>query len=134
MKTTKTFLLLLFLFLGFNTLSAQLENTVWKGTFMVPTPIESVLEFGKDTVNLKFAEGFVINSNSDEELTEKMSYKIDKDTIAFQKISGGSPCDAKAVGVYRFQLNDNKLSLAMIKDDCVERSSAFPEEPMTAVK
>ncbi len=132
MKTLKTALFNVTIFFGANNLSAQLENTVWKGIFLVPDAHELVMNFKKDTVTLQFAFKYNLGDLSDKNLLEKMTYKVDKDKLTLQKVSGGSPCDNRTVGIYRFAVKDEKLLITLVSDDCIQRSSAFPAEALTS--
>ena len=124
MKNLKTGLLFLFIFLGTQNLNAQVQNTSWEGVFNVPSPQEGVFEFKTDTVYVKLFG----------DILETSRFKTSGDTLTLQKLSGGSPCDTDIIGIYRFKINDDKLLLTMINDDCAERAMALPEGPMTAVE
>lgn len=130
----KLSILILFICLSAKNVNAQLQDHAWKGVFMVPDPVECVFEFKKDTVYLKFAEKFNVNDLSGNNLLEKSVYKIENDTLTLQKVMGGSPCDTEVIGKYRFAVKDEKLSLFLIADDCMERAFAFPQEPLTKIK
>lgn len=101
---------------------------------MVPDPIECVIQFKTDTVYLRFADKLNLNDIDNDNFLEKMVYKIDHDTIAFQKVVGGSPCDTEVIGKYLFVIKDEKFSLFLIEDDCRERAFAFPQEPLKKIK
>lgn len=121
MKTIKTGILILFICLSTKTLNAQLQNTAWKGVFMAPTLIECVLEFKTDTLN--------VNEVNNDNILETSVYKINNDTLTLQKVTGGSPCGNEVIGKYRFAINNDKLSISLIEDDCRERALSFPAEP-----
>lgn len=124
MKTLITSILFLLIFPGANTLSAQIQNTSWKGVFNIPSPAECIFEFKTDTVFL--------TSNGD--LLETSIFKINEDTLTLQKLSGVSPCDLDVIGIYQFKIQDEKLILTIVDDACDPRAMAIPQEPMTAVK
>ncbi len=106
---------------------AQLQNTSWKGTFLTPDPTECILKFKADTVYLRIANQ---SEAGDANLIETSTYKIIKDTLLLQKVSGASPCDDTIFGKYHFEMKDDKLSIALIEDYCMERGQAFPTEPL----
>lgn len=124
MKNLKTAILFLFIFLGTKTINAQIQNTSWKGVFNVPSPQACVLEFKTDTAIITL-EGDVL---------ETSMITIKGDTLTFQKLSGNSPCDTDIIGIYRFKVKDDKLTITVIDDGCNERAMAIPEEPLTVVK
>ncbi|MEO6820426.1 MAG: hypothetical protein ABI266_10275 [Ginsengibacter sp.] len=124
MKIFKQLFLFLFTFLLANSGHAQIQNTSWKGVFNLPSPADCIFEFKTDTALLTM-DGNILE-------TSKLTVK--GDTLTLQKLSGGSPCDADVIGIYRFKINGDKLTLTVIDDACNERAMAGPEEPLTAVK
>ncbi len=124
MKTLMTAILFLLIFPGANTLSAQIQNTSWKGVFNIPSPADCVFEFKTDTVFL------TLNG----EILETSKFKINEDTLTLQKFSGISPCYLDVIGIYQFKIKDQKLILTIIDDACYTRSMSVPQEPMTAMK
>ncbi len=104
----------------------QLTNTKWKATFNVPSPVECVLDFRKDTV--------VLFAAADSSTIETMIYKVDKDTFSLEKISGGSPCDYQIQGKYKFEIRDEKMMISLIADSCNERVAAWPSDALQKVK
>ena len=99
---------------------AQLTDTKWKSTMNIPDPMETFLQFKKDTVLLSVV--------ADGTLVETMTYSISNDTLRLTKISGMSPCSDNIIGLYRFELKEDKLTITPISDDCSERSNAFKPE------
>jgi hypothetical protein len=96
---------------------AQLTNTKWKNTMMIPEAVEVYLDFAKDTVKMLVVQ--------DAALVETMSYTIQNDTLTLIKLSGLSPCDTDAVGKYKLEIKEDRLTILPIKDDCPDRSAAF---------
>lgn len=95
----------------------SLANTKWTGTFNVPESTTGILEFGKDTVILYV----------DNDALETMLYKQSGDTLTLKKISGGSPC-GEETGDYKYGIKDNRLTIALLKDECGVRANAFSAE------
>lgn len=102
-------------------INAQLTDTKWKNSMNIPDPMETFLNFKKDTVLLSIV--------ADGTLVETMSYTISNDTLRLIKISGMSPCSDNLTGLYRFEIKEDKLTITPISDDCSERSNAFKPEP-----
>jgi hypothetical protein len=115
MKKTITFLIAV---LCAGTMAhAQLANTKWKNTMMIPEAVECILDFTKDTAKILVAD--------EDMLVETMLYTIKQDTLTIVKLNGTSPCDTETVGKYKFELKDDKLTIVPIADDCNDRSAAF---------
>jgi len=55
-----------------------------------------------------------------------MSYTVSGDTLRITKLDGNSPCNEE-VGVYNFNIKEDKLFLKVNNDPCSIRSSAFNE-------
>jgi hypothetical protein len=108
------------------TVNAQLADTKWKNLMNIPDPYETFLQFKKDTV--------MINLVSDGTLIETMNFKVSKDTLRITKLSGMSPCTEDIIGVYRFEIKEEKLTITAITDDCPERANAFRPEAWTKEK
>jgi hypothetical protein len=96
---------------------AQLANTKWRNIINIPEPYETFLQFQKDTVT--------VNLVSDGTLIETMSYATSKDTLRITKLFGNSPCDERVTGTYHFEINDDKLTITLLSDDCLERANAL---------
>ncbi len=107
-------------------LSAQLTDTKWKNSMNIPDPTETFLQFKKDTVLLTVV--------ADGTLVETMTYSVSKDTLRLTKTSGMSPCADNIIGLYHFELKDDKLTITPISDDCFERAGAFKPEAWTREK
>ena len=93
----------------------------------IPDPNETFLQFRKDTVT--------VNLVSDGTLIEIMNFSVNKDTLRITKLFGGSPCDDKITGPYRFEPKDDQLTITLVSDDCVERADALKtNDPWTKQK
>ena len=107
-------------------LHAQLTDSKWKSSMNIPDVTETILHFKKDSVFLSVA--------ADGSLVETMSYSISRDTLRLTKLSGMSPCTESTIGLYRFELKDDKLTIVPLSDDCQERANAFTPEAWTRQK
>lgn len=92
----------------------NLIQTKWRGVILVPTPIDGLFEFKKDSLLLY----------SNDRIVETMSYEIKSDTLLLKKLSGASPCNDE-IGKYKYEVKDDLLTLTVLKDDCATRSSCF---------
>ena len=115
-------------------------GTTWKGTLHVPDPIECLLRFKKDTLQMIYAGDSPIQtfdgkyvSAADSAVLEAMMYRQHGDTVQLQKVSGGSPCSDEQVGIYLVQLENGKMSLVSFKDPCDARVFGLKGE-MTRVR
>lgn len=117
----KTIVYSLIFVLMATTANAQLTDTKWKNMMNIPDPYETILQFKKDTVFLLIA--------ADGSLVETMTYTVSKDTLKLTKTSGMSPCSDTVIGLYRFEMKDDKMTIIPLSDDCSERSNAFKPEP-----
>ncbi|MFM9908706.1 MAG: hypothetical protein ACKVOW_05140 [Chitinophagaceae bacterium] len=106
--------------------NAQLTDSKWRSTMNIPQPVETFLHFKKDTLLLSVV--------ADGSLVETMVFSISKDTLKLTKVSGMSPCQDNIIGLYRFEMKEDKLTITPLSDDCPERSSAFNAEPWTREK
>ena len=124
MKFILTVVCCFFLF----SLRAQLANTQWKGTVHIPDEHTVLWQFDKDTVKVFFTD------NS--EAPEIMTYKEDQDkkTVTITKISGGSPCANGTVGVYTYDLADDKLKMKPSQEPCDGRAGAVAGAVYSRVK
>lgn len=120
------YIMLFFLLFLFSYSEAQLKNTTWKGTFNIPYPAECNFAFGADTATLFLADGSVV--------IETMKYRLSHDSVFIFKLSGSSPCYDEIEAIYSYRIDDKKLKLVALADDCEERSSAFPSQEMEMVK
>jgi len=112
-----------------------IAGTIWKGTLYAPDPIECLLRFKKDTLQMIYAGESSITSWDgryvtvhDSAVLEAMTYSQHGDTLQLQKVDGGSPCDNKQVGIFLIEMPNGKLHLAVIKDPCEARPYAFTEQ------
>jgi hypothetical protein len=96
--------------------SAQLENTRWKTILEVNGPINTLIDFRKDTV--------LIYTVADSTLIERMTYKSDDTSFTLQKIDGQSDCD-NTPGKYSYTINEDNLRLSLLSDDCYDRYSVI---------
>ena len=124
MKKTILFTLLFVFFVAIA--NAQLTDTKWRNAMNIPDPIETILNFKKDTVTLTIA--------ADGSLVETMTYTISKDTLKLTKTSGMSPCGEAVTGIYKIEIKDDKMTITPLVDDCVERFNAFKPEPWVKEK
>ena len=109
-----------------STLPAQLTDTKWRNSMNIPDPMETFLQFKKDTVLLTIV--------ADGTLVETMTYSVSKDTLRLTKTSGMSPCADNIIGLYHFELKDDKLTITPLSDDCSERAGAFKPEAWSKEK
>ncbi|HEY0176717.1 MAG TPA: hypothetical protein VGC08_10085 [Pedobacter sp.] len=93
---------------------SNLVQTKWRGVLLVPSPIDGLFEFKKDSLLLY----------SDDKIVETMSYQEKGDTLILKKISGASPCNDE-IGTYKCEIKNDVLTLTVLKDDCTVRSSCF---------
>jgi hypothetical protein len=121
----KIILSLVLVLLATASVKAQYENTSWKGIYMIPDPTELVLQFKQDTLLLNY---FADGSN-----VETMNYTIKGDTLTMTKISGISPCE-DIKGVYKLAIKNDQLFMTLIEDDCHERASAMPQQPLVKLQ
>ena len=126
MNMKKNLLVLIAVFGLLGSAKAQLTNTKWKASFNVPSPVECLLDFKKDTVVLLIA--------ADSTPFETMKYSVEKNIITIEKLSGGSPCDYQVAGKYKFEIKDDKLQISLVDDACNDRAGAWPTEPLVKVK
>ena len=113
----KKIILWIFLVFIVSSVDAQLTNTRWRNVINIPDPYETILQFRKDTAT--------VNLVSDGTLIETMSYSTIKDTLRLTKLFGNSPCDDKITGIYHFEINDDRLTITFLSDDCNERANAL---------
>lgn len=99
-----------------NTIFAQLENTRWKATLQINGPLNTLMDFRKDTV--------LIYTVADSNLIERMTYTSDDTSFTLLKIDGQSDC-YKEPGKYRFTITGDNLLLKLLADDCYDRYSVI---------
>ncbi|PZR24618.1 MAG: hypothetical protein DI535_21420 [Citrobacter freundii] len=120
----KHLILITLLIAGSMAASAQLANFKWKGIANVPDPLESILDFRKDSVMLSVQGSLV----------ETMSYELRGDTLVLTKLDGLSPCAQKSTGLFKILWKDNTFTLTSLQDECPQRAEAFVGEPWVRVK
>jgi len=122
-----------------------LTNTRWIGNANLPMSLKCLFEFKIDTLLLKYIGNDnadlrdekgndVTVTGKDSLVIERMHYTLSKDTLTVQKIIGGSPCDVEAVGKYKISVNEKKLSVTLISDDCEPRVEVWPYDSLTLVE
>ncbi len=104
---------------------AQLNGTKWRGNVNVPENVTVLLNFQKQTLEMTAMDGNQL---------ESMSYTVKGDTILLKKLSGGSPCDLDSTFKVKYTINDDKLSITPLTDDCEGRQRAWQKQPFTKVK
>jgi len=96
---------------------AQMANTKWKASLQLQQQVTVLFDFKKDTLRAI--------SVADSTLIETMTYAVLDTTIQFKKVSGQSECDSMVIGIYRFKIRANQLSLSLVSDNCNDRSSVL---------
>ena len=104
---------------------SPLANTAWQGMVNAPTPVEAIIHYSTDSLYLHFMPDNLVG--------ETMTYSVKGDTLTLQKVSGSSPCDTQAIGVYQFAIKDDAMTIRLIGDDCVERVQAWGDKPFARV-
>ncbi len=112
----KIFILTLISITSF-TVNAQLSNTKWKGVLNIQSGMNTVFNFSKDTLK-------VLNADSNESL-ETMKYSTTDSLLTLQKLYGQSQCDTSTRGVYKYQINNNEMTLTLVSDNCPDRADAI---------
>ncbi len=100
----------------FASASAQLKNTRWNTTLQINGPVNTMIDFGKDTV--------LVYTIADSTMIEKMTYTSFDTSFTLIKIEGQSQCDT-IPGKYGFIIKDNNLSMKLLKDECYDRSNVL---------
>ncbi|HRD58694.1 MAG TPA: hypothetical protein PK504_11625 [Ferruginibacter sp.] len=108
------------------TTNAQIENSKWAGTLMIPNETECIFQFKKDSLYLYLADG--------EREIEAMRYAVSNDSLKIVKLHGSSPCDTSTEAVYLWKIKDNILKLTAFKDDCDARTNALHEVELNKIK
>ena len=119
----KTFLICIVLASASLFSKAQLANTKWTGTMMVPSEQQVELSFKKDSLYI----------NIDDSPVESMTYKVSDSLITAVKVDGKSPCDTGPFTL-KFSLQGNKLFIKDISDSCEDRKNAWTSDPFTKEK
>jgi len=102
---------------------AQLANTKWNGTMMVPSETQVTLAFKKDSLYI------VIN----DEPVESMTYSVKDSLITAKKVDGKSPCNTNAFTL-KYTINGDKLFIKDVADTCDPRLNAWTANPFTKQK
>ncbi|HWB28447.1 MAG TPA: DUF3471 domain-containing protein [Chitinophagaceae bacterium] len=101
------------------TLHAQLANTQWKSTVIIGNPVGVILDFKKDSCSL-YTVG-------DSTIIEIMTYKATDTVLTVVKVEGQSDCDITTPGKYRYNIQNNLLTLQLLADDCEDRSTVIAD-------
>ncbi|MCX6216331.1 hypothetical protein [Spirosoma sp.] len=109
--------------------TAQVKNplahTAWQGAVETSQLVNVIMRYGADTISMYTA--------SDQQLLETMTYTMKGDTLSWKKVSGSSPCDTQAIGIYQAIIKDDQLVLKLINDECPLRSGALQPTPFKKV-
>lgn len=109
--------------------TAQVKNplahTAWQGAVETSQVVNVVMRYGADTITM-----YTI---SDQQLLETMTYTMKGDTLSWKKVSGSSPCDTQAIGIYQAIIKDDQLVLKLLNDECPLRSGALQPTPFKKV-
>ncbi|GAB3800617.1 hypothetical protein GCM10028819_26270 [Spirosoma humi] len=103
----------------------QLANTAWQGTVETSKVVDVVLRYGADTTTMYTV--------ADKQLLETMTYTIKGDTLTWKKVSGTSPCDTQAIGIYQVVIKNDEMVLKPLKDDCPLRSGSLLPKPFKKI-
>ncbi len=113
----KKYLLLIGLVLLAAASQAQLENTQWWNRMLLEEPTNVIMRFKKDTVTVYTA--------ADNSVVEVMAYTVKNGQLTIRKLEGKSDCGDSIPGVYKISQVSDKLQLAVVSDDCTDRSSVL---------
>jgi hypothetical protein len=113
----KKFFILVLISIASLSTNAQLANTKWKGVLNIQSGMNTVFNFSNDTLE-------VLNADTNESL-ETMKYSTKDSLLTLQKLYGSSQCDTSTPGVYKYQINNNEMTLTLVSDDCPDRSEAI---------
>ncbi len=102
-----------------------LANTAWQGTVETSKVVDVVLRYGADTMSMYTV--------ADKQLLETMIYTIKGDTLTWKKVSGTSPCDTQAIGIYQVVIKNEELQLKLLNDECRLRSGSLLPKPFKKV-
>ena len=116
-KSLRVFVILSIAILEYSIASGQLENTRWKTTLQIGGPVNSIIEFRKDTVS--------VYTTADSTIIESMTYKKNDTLLTLHKIEGQSDCDNSTIGNYGYRIKGDSLLLKLLEDDCDDRSSVI---------
>ncbi|GAB3020343.1 hypothetical protein [Spirosoma pulveris] len=125
----KLFFVIIILIWGSLTATAQvknqLANTAWQGTVETSQVVDVVLRYGADTITMYTV--------ADKQLLETMTYTMKGDSLTWKKVSGSSPCDTQAIGIYQVMIKEDEMVLKLLKDDCPLRSGALQPKPFKKI-
>jgi hypothetical protein len=125
-KISKSTLLLCVSSFVLSTTFGQLANTRWKTTLQIGGPVNSIIEFRKDTVS--------VYTTADSTIIESMTYKKNDTLLTLRKIEGQSDCDNSTIGNYGYRIKGDSLLLKLLKDECDDRSSVIENTIWTKLK
>ena len=100
----------------FQTATAQLSNTSWKGS----------IQADGSTINALWkltADSSYFYNSDDNSLLDVSVFKVQDSTVTIRKVSGESSCD-ESEGVYKFTVANGEFKLYLLKDDCSDRVHA----------
>ncbi|GAB3737632.1 hypothetical protein [Spirosoma lituiforme] len=103
----------------------QLANTAWQGTVETSKVVDVVLRYGADTMTMYTV--------ADKQLLETMTYRMKGDSLTWKKVSGTSPCDTQAIGIYQVLIKNEEMVLKLLKDDCPLRAGSLLPKPFKKV-
>ncbi|MBD2757402.1 hypothetical protein [Spirosoma validum] len=103
-----------------------LANTAWQGTVETSKVVDVVLRYGADTMRMYTV--------ADKQLLETMTYTMKGDSLIWQKVSGTSPCDTQAIGIYQVVIKNEEMVLNLLNDDCRLRSGSLLPKPFKKVE
>ena len=99
---------------------SSIVNSSWKGKMNIPSTIDVVLSFSKDT--LKLYRG--------DEVMEVMTYQQKNDSLFIKKVDGFSPCGENEIWVCKISINKNDLIINTVSDDCGPRSQSIMDNSL----
>ncbi len=122
----KLFLSAILIFFSMMSGKAQFANTRWTGEVNSDQPFNVIWDFKNDTVKVYMLP--------DSSLLETMTYKVQDSLLVIKKVSGQSDCDDVAVGKYKIDLQNDKVTFFMVDDPCEHRSAGISKETYTLIK
>ncbi|MEE9249038.1 MAG: hypothetical protein V3U79_10130 [Dehalococcoidia bacterium] len=82
--------------------------------------------------DLNFADDSLFTVSKDGELVVKGTYGVVEDQLTFNDEEGVLACRAgQAIGIYKWALDDNALSLTAIEDQCDGRKAILAAHPFS---
>ncbi len=122
----KASILSLVLLLSAAATHAQLKNTKWEGSLMIPVETKVILDFKTDSVDM-----FIVDMG---QVGESMTYAVKDSIITMKKTSGNSPCNVGDEFKVKYKISDDKLWISNFSDPCDARTQAWNTDPLTRVK